>query len=406
MNRKIGIFLENYIAGGVDTVIVNKINHWPDENDEIILICNKTHPGLEQILERRTNRPYQVVLIPIATVTDICNSYSKYVPRAILRLLFFFGRYFYGIYASYRLFLILRKLKLDALFIHNGGYPGADFARFLVPSAIISGIRKTTMVVHNLAARSRIVKLPFEFIIDRYIDTNVQFVCVSNASKMSLYKNRFIRNDISVIYNSIPLIEETSCAKRSAVDPMVTSFVRGYKVIIVVGSFEERKGHEVLFKSLQMLIREKKTNNFRCLVVGMGNTNEQSRIKALLEQNHLKNYVLLCGFQENVRDFLNMADIFVLPSIAGESLPMVILEAMSAKLAVVASDVGGVSEMVTDQQSGLIVPAGSSQLLADAIFLLLTNNELRVRLGKNAEATLKSKFDLINMCKQYNQLLD
>lgn len=91
----------------------------------------------------------------------------------------------------------------------------------------------------------------------------------------------------------------------------------------------------------------------------------------------------------NVQRKMAQADVFVLAS-QTESLPMVLLEAMSHGLAIVATAVGGVPELICHGQTGLLVPALSVSALADAMEQLITDGELRARLGVNARKEIES----------------
>ena len=101
----------------------------------------------------------------------------------------------------------------------------------------------------------------------------------------------------------------------------------------------------------------------------------------------------LAGSRGDVPDLLARADVFVLAS-RSEGAPISILEAMAAGLPVVASDVGGVGELVVDGATGLLVPAGDPAALAAALERLLADPELRRRLGAAGRERARERFDL------------
>ena len=100
---------------------------------------------------------------------------------------------------------------------------------------------------------------------------------------------------------------------------------------------------------------------------------------------------------------LGKAAIFVLPSYA-EGLPMALLEAMSCGTAVIATDVGGVAEVVENEKNGLLVPPGDVRTLGWAINHLLTDCELRERLGKAGRAKVVSAFGPTRTIAALNEL--
>ena len=101
--------------------------------------------------------------------------------------------------------------------------------------------------------------------------------------------------------------------------------------------------------------------------------------------------VVFAGQQSEVRPYYAMAEVFVLPS-HSEGSPNVLLEAMAAGVAIVATTVGGVPEMIEDNQSALLVPANNPSGLSAAISRLLTDADLARRLTTNASALVVNRF--------------
>src|SRR5207245_11689910 len=89
------------------------------------------------------------------------------------------------------------------------------------------------------------------------------------------------------------------------------------------------------------------------------------------------------GHREDVHDLLSIYDIFVLPSLS-EGMPLALLEAMAAGLPAVATQVGGVTEVLEDRKTGLLVPPGDSRALADMIVALLGHPTLVKARGEAA----------------------
>ncbi len=118
--------------------------------------------------------------------------------------------------------------------------------------------------------------------------------------------------------------------------------------------------------------------DLRMLLVGGGR--DEPAIRRLAEST---GNLRLTGFVDNVRDHLCAMDIFVLPTLR-EALGSVLLEAMACGLAIVASDTGGVPEIVTDDETGLLVPPGDAVALAKAIGRLAEDERLRRRIGAAA----------------------
>lgn len=109
--------------------------------------------------------------------------------------------------------------------------------------------------------------------------------------------------------------------------------------------------------------------------------------------------------------FLADADIFILPSIRDkfgnvDGLPTVLLEAMASRVAVIASDIGGVNLVVTNNSNGLLVPPGNVSALSAAINLLIENKELRKKLASNARKSVQTKYNWVEVAKKITALMD
>jgi glycosyltransferase involved in cell wall biosynthesis len=133
-----------------------------------------------------------------------------------------------------------------------------------------------------------------------------------------------------------------------------------------IALFRPRKGIEVLLEALAVL-RSHDVNVRLRAVGGFETTAYEATIHSLAERLGLDEAIDWIGFTRGVNRELAKIDLFVLPSLFGEGLPMVVLEAMAAGVPVVASRVEGVPNAVAHRQTGLLVEAGSVSQLARAI---------------------------------------
>jgi glycosyltransferase involved in cell wall biosynthesis len=134
----------------------------------------------------------------------------------------------------------------------------------------------------------------------------------------------------------------------------------------VVALFRPRKGIEVLLEAVAML-RSRDVNVRLRAVGGFETTAYESTIRQLAERLGLEGAIDWIGFTRSINRELAKVDVFVLPSLFGEGLPMVVLEAMAVGLPVVASRVEGVPLAVLHRETGLLVDPGSVSQLAQAI---------------------------------------
>lgn len=131
-------------------------------------------------------------------------------------------------------------------------------------------------------------------------------------------------------------------------------------------------------------------------MIGEGPDLENLRIQST--KLGLNEDISFVGFQSNVADWLAACDIFALPSLY-EYHSIAVLEAMRAGKAIVATTVGGNGESITDGVEGLLVPPSDPVALADALEKLLSDSELRKRLGQNARNRFEREFTETAMMK-------
>ncbi len=176
-----------------------------------------------------------------------------------------------------------------------------------------------------------------------------------------------------------------------------------------VALFRPRKGTEVLLQSLAMLRSEGLSVRLRA--VGPFETPEYERhIKQLADELGLNDAIDWVGFSQDVDGQLAQMDLFVLPSLFGEGLPMVVLEAMAAGVPVVATLVEGVPEAIRDGQDGLIAMPGDAASLAGSIARFVRREVDWEQMRSNALARHAEAFSDRSMAegvaRVYQDLLD
>jgi glycosyltransferase involved in cell wall biosynthesis len=163
---------------------------------------------------------------------------------------------------------------------------------------------------------------------------------------------------------------------------------RDAPLIVSVSRHDARKGVDVLLRALGQL--KAAGIPFRaCLVSGGPLLTAHRR---LVERLGLETMVTLTGWVPDSFAYLQHADVFVLPSLRESSGSLALLEALQAGVAVVASNVDGIPEDVTDGESALLVEPGNVGQLTGALTRVLTDRELRRRLAERARTTLVERF--------------
>lgn len=161
------------------------------------------------------------------------------------------------------------------------------------------------------------------------------------------------------------------------------------RVVLSVGRLSKEKAHIDLLAAFKRLLETNPELGSKLIIVGDGP--ERARLEAAAEAIGCKDRIVFVGQVRDVLPFYATADVFALPS-HSEGSPNVLLEAMAANLPIVATAVGGVPEMVENNESALLVPANDPSSLAASIARLLTDRELAQRLTTNAAMLVDSRF--------------
>ena len=161
----------------------------------------------------------------------------------------------------------------------------------------------------------------------------------------------------------------------------------GVEMVVSAGRLSPEKGHQVLVEAIGRL--QGSSNNTHFVFCGDGPCQKELEKRAKeLGVSHLCHFV---GFRKDIKDIFQAMDFMVLPSLT-EGLPNVILEAFACAKPVVATDVGGVPEIIEDGVNGILVPPGRSDLLAEAIKNCLASPEKRRAMGEAGYHKVKSEF--------------
>jgi len=171
----------------------------------------------------------------------------------------------------------------------------------------------------------------------------------------------------------------------------------GDLVITTIGRMAVPKDPLTLLRAYRIL----NPSNAKVVIVGDGPL--RAAVERHIDRNMLRGRVLLAGMRYNVPDLLAASDVFVLAS-RWEGLPLTIIEAMMAGLPVVATNVGGVTELVEHGVTGIIVPPGNAEALAMAIRQLLEDADLRRRMGQAGRQHALEKFTVDRMVAEVKAL--
>jgi len=182
--------------------------------------------------------------------------------------------------------------------------------------------------------------------------------------------------------------------------------LKGRKVISYLGHFSPQKGVPDLIAAFGQ-VTIKNSRDITLALAWSGKGAESKKVFNLIERYNLKDKVKIFG-KVDVRKFLAASDMMVLPYIHDSipHFPLVMMEAFAMGLPVVSTDVGGISEMVKDNQTGLLVPPRNVKRLISAIQRLIDDSQLCERISKNERKEFVEKYNSDVIVKRYLKLYE
>jgi glycosyltransferase involved in cell wall biosynthesis len=195
---------------------------------------------------------------------------------------------------------------------------------------------------------------------------------------------------VETVYNGIDIAEWNTVARPAKVP--------GAFVVATVGNIRRVKGHDVFIKAAASIAAQFPQVSFN-IAGDVLEPDYFAELQTLIRDLKLSDRFHFVGGVKNLREYLSIADIFVLPS-RSEGFSNAIVEAMAASLPVVATDVGGNREAVTDGVSGLIVPSEDPAALAAAITRLLSDPSKAREMGAAGKKLASEKFTTDAMMHQ------
>jgi glycosyltransferase involved in cell wall biosynthesis len=265
------------------------------------------------------------------------------------------------------------------------GHVHAHFAGMAARTAF--WINKFFSITFSFTAHANDIFVPthFEVGLDKLVDTARTIITETDYAAQFL-RERFPdrAGRVHRIYNGLDL-SEFGRADFSSVPPLIIS----------VGRLIPKKGFSDLIRACALLAEHGKS--FRCEIIGEGPLENDLRNE--IAQHGLQRYVILAGTkpQSQLRRRLAAANVFVLPSVIDpeggmDNLPTVIMEAMATGLPVVSTNIGGIPEMVIENETGFLVQPGDAGAMADAINKIIGDTSVARRLGQSGYERARTLF--------------
>jgi glycosyltransferase involved in cell wall biosynthesis len=221
------------------------------------------------------------------------------------------------------------------------------------------------------------------------------FVAVSNAVNESLCRLGIDQRMIKVIYNGI---------EDPVSDPARLARTGKDSVVGIVGQIGAWKGHEDLLNAFQVVLRTQPTAQLH--LFGKAASEYEAFLRARATELGIQRSIRWRGFIANQAEIYGNLAVLVVPSRSPDPLPTSAIEAGFFEVPVVAARIGGLPEIITDGETGLLFESGDIDQLARHLTLLLTDPELRNKMGGKARERATSLFGRDRLVREFCEILE
>jgi L-malate glycosyltransferase len=289
---------------------------------------------------------------------------------------------------------IVRKNGIEIIHAHMArDYPLAAYAARSNPG---SRLIITRHVLFPLNALHRIT-----------LAKAARIVAVSEAVASELRTGGIVRSEkISVVLNGIDTARFVTASAAFDRSQFLDSWKLPDDSLLVgtVGELTPLKGQEEFLRAAAQVLQQIPAARFIIAGIDHSQANKhRARLQQLIEELSLKERVRLVGWLDDLAQLYCALDVFVSASHT-ESFGLALAEAMASSTAVVATETEGALELIHPGETGLLVPIGDVDKLAEAILMLLENRDARARMGKAAQQTAAARFDVARMISETEEI--
>jgi glycosyltransferase involved in cell wall biosynthesis len=308
-----------------------------------------------------------------------------------------------GVYALWNyiyLFFFIKAQKPDVVHINNGGYPAAKTCNQL---ARLLYFFKKIKVIYQINGKAILRKSIIDVVLDNLVEKSVSyFITHSKQNAIALSIRGFPEEKIVSFFSYY----EDSNVGNLPSDTYKELKISDDSIIMVsVGFLTYRKGHLFLIKALQQIKNQNSSiySKLKLLIIGDGE--DKPQLQDYIKNNNLNDSVTLLGYKSDYISYLKVCDMFIIPSVEKEDLPLVLLTAMKYKKCIIASSFAGISELLSNRYDAVLIEPNKETLsrqLVEAISELAANEALRTELSNHVEVTFNDK---LGKEKYSNELL-
>lgn len=359
MSKTITYYIDSKYFGGAEQVLYTLVKGLDRDVWNPILVYHPS-PGISPFIREVENESVKTISTPeIRSYRDIGSIIKLSSTLGDIRPAIFHANLNWPLSCNYGLISAFLA-RVNIILATQHLFPGLTWWRERLEQKLVSYIVDTYIAVSNdVAGQMREIISP---------DDKVEVV--HNGIIIENYKSRDNSSDARKVFDSIKRGRETS------------------PVVLTVARLDKQKGHTYLLKAAADVPG--------ALFVFAGDGPERAGLESEARQLDLRDRVIFLGQRNDVSELLQGCDLFVLPSLF-EGLPLSVMEAMAAGKPVIASDIGGVNELIRDGETGYLVPPGDTHALARSINMLISDPALSRKMALAGKTFVEKEFSADSM---------
>jgi glycosyltransferase involved in cell wall biosynthesis len=280
--------------------------------------------------------------------------------------------------AAFKIARIIKKEKYDIVHSHTShAHSLVMWASLLLrkkPARIVSRRVDFSIFRHNFLGMNRY----------KYIKGTDHIIAVAHKVKDVLIQDGISSEKVSVVHSGADMnrfhgIHGDHLLQEFSLPPHAP-------ILGNIGYLVEHKGQKYLIQAMAKVVQ--KFPEAHLLIVGKGKLEKE--LKGLTAQLGLNKHIIFTGFRSDIGAFMNIFDMLVVSS-TGEGLSATIVDALALEIPVVTTDAGGIPEIITHGETGIIVPQANPDALADGIIWTLSQYKTAKRLAKEGKLEVKAR---------------
>lgn len=301
------------------------------------------------------------------------------------------GRFFRWIHSIYKIRKIIQQEQAQCLYVNSLNIVIGPWLKFNKEVSLVWHL-------HEIVSQPKILFL----LLHRLLQKADKIIAVSKATK-NHWESRPLKTPIQLLYNGFSYLENSPSKVAAGSTTLMPGKEKNnsYRIVAgMIGRVQAWKGQSYLLEiihELRQLPDFKKINHFKLLIAGDPYPGYEHLAEALqkeIRDYKLEDLVEYLGYQQDVTSLLQQLDLLIVPSLLPDPLPTVVIEALFAQKAVVATAQGGCLEMIQENVSGFFIPLQDAKASSKILLSLLLNKKRLEEAGVEGKNRAEELFSL------------